>query len=101
MDDSSFESFGDFGDFQSADGEVDFGPFESASSTHAGDPPDSQSQQHSSSIGGTGSENVKPREPTDDNDDTLTLTPTSGSWTIASGNDGFEEIRRVEKQQGV
>jgi len=30
-----------------------------------------------------------------DDDSSLMLTPTSGSWTIANGYDGFEEITRV------
>lgn len=88
MDDSSFESFGDFGDFQSADGDVDFGPFESASGAST------SSGAHGPSVD-TGDR----EKHGEDEDESLTLTPTTGSWTIASGNDGFEEIRRVEREE--
>ncbi|KAF9447598.1 hypothetical protein P691DRAFT_107641 [Macrolepiota fuliginosa MF-IS2] len=118
MDDSSFESFGDFGDFQSADGDVDFGPFESAgagagvtsssgsataaASTRAaplaGERGSSSPGSARSSNGvGSGNRKTKGGSEGDDDDESLTLTPTSGSWTIASGHDGFEEIRRVER----
>lgn len=99
MDDSSFESFGDFGDFQSADGDADFGPFESGGSTfNSGD---ASHDQPSSNASGTTSSGKQKDVGDDDDDVSLTLTPTSGSWTIASGNDGFEEIRRVDRERGV
>jgi len=96
---NSFESFGDFGDFQSADGvDTDFEPF-AIGTSH--DRHDSTSlspgalKNTSTNIPAVG-HHVSDNADEDEGDDSsLALTPTSGSWTIANGYDGFEEITRI------
>jgi len=90
-DNSSFESFGDFGDFQSADEmDTDFGPFAIGDSTSL-----SGASNISMNYSGAAHARVNSGDEDHDDDSSLMLTPTSGSWTIANGYDGFEEITRV------
>ena len=96
---SSFESFGDFGDFQSAGGvDNDFEPFAIGTEHDRHDSTSlslDASKNTSTNIPAVGHHVSDNADEDEDDDSSSGLTPTSGSWTIANGYDGFEEITRI------